>query len=176
MQAIKLALTGKAGSGKSTIAKRLESYGFVSLSFAHKLKQVCRELYPQLMEGDKSTYRGLMQKFGDATREIDQFVWLKQVANELDNEHKGTPRIVVTDVRYANEYLMLQSRGYKMIKIVRPDKLRAEAGYNVNDNHRSENELDYVSDNGWDLIIHNPFTYPFDSAFDYLLDVFGIDE
>jgi len=176
---VKLALSSKAGCGKSTIAERLvKSYGFIELSFAEKLKQICLNLFPELMTGDsnKNNSRWILQKFGTDCREIDQFVWIKPVLQQLDNEYKNVPRIVVSDLRYLNEYLVLKSRGFKLVRIERPRETRKKYGYNVDDMHGSETELDYIHNDGWDLVVDNRFEYPFTEALDFIIDAFRLDE
>jgi len=177
MLPVKLAFSAKAGSGKSVISERLiKSYGFIQLSFADKLKDVCRELFPELMNKHKNDYRWVLQKFGASCREIDQFVWIKPVLQQLDNEYKNVPRIVVSDLRYLNEYLVLKSRGFKLVRIERPRETRKKYGYNVDDMHGSETELDYIHNDGWDLVVDNRFEYPFTEALDFIIDAFRLDE
>lgn len=171
---MKISLSGHAGCGKSTIAKALEKdYGFRIFSFASKLKELCNDLFPEKMHGNKNEYRGLLQKVGtDLLRTVDQDVWVKYLVRQIRNN--GKPNKVVDDTRFLNELMTLKREGFKLVRVERDKELLREAGYNVDDKHISETQLDLVPFEWWDLIIYNNFEYPFEEAVEILVKHFGV--
>lgn len=125
-KSIIIGLCGRAGSGKSTIAKFLSiKYGFVEFSFAKKLKEVVsvisgfdgdflggtvsrqsRETVKDNVFG--MTARELLQKVGMLFR--DHFCadfWVKLLMADIlkyTTFHKN-PRIVISDCRFENEIM-----------------------------------------------------------------------
>lgn len=96
-----IGLIGKAGAGKSTAAAHLvESFGFVELTMAGPLKDLCAKFFgwerdrlneltykeeqdPKLPDG--WTRRRVLQHVGtECFREIDPDVWVKQVLRRMD--------------------------------------------------------------------------------------------
>lgn len=143
-----IALLGKAGSGKTELAKSIEDT-HVKLSFATPVKELSVELYNKTAEflgvdsranieqfyskTTKPYFRILMQVVGTeiGRQYFGEHVWVDALrpAIEYHIEH-GNP-IVVDDVRFTNEYTMLSSYGFKMVLINRP---------NIGDSkHSSEN-------------------------------------
>lgn len=175
MNKIWLGLSSKAGAGKSTIRKALvKDYGFLHFTFAKRLKEICKELFPELIIQDKNTYRWVLQKFGtEYCRQIKNNVWVDIVAKQIER-HKDYPKIIVDDVRFFNEYLALQRFGFKMIRVVRSDFLREAAGYNVKDRHASECQLDDLPAKWWDLILYCDWEYPFKEAVQEVVSHFGV--
>ena len=138
---MRIALTGRAGSGKTTIAEYLEkNLGFQRYSFAGALKDIARELF--FME-DKN--RALLQGIGDKMRDLDPHVWVRYVITQV--EYEGHDDVVIDDLRYINEALWLRAHNFVIIRLVGRawDLPEGEAG------HQSETELetiqsDYVID------------------------------
>ena len=106
-----VAITGKAGSGKSTMADFLVStYGFKKYSFAAAVKDVARELF-SMVEKDRS----LLQKIGDGMRQIDPDVWIDYTMNRIIAE--GIEDVVIDDLRYLNEAQILKLHGFTIIRL-----------------------------------------------------------
>lgn len=157
-----IGLSGKAGSGKTTIAKDLVGqYGFQRYSFATKLKEICGEMYPDLIKKPKEEIRELYQNIGIGFREAklpeSKDVWVRYVLNQT----AGLRRVVVDDVRFKNEMGALRNAGFQIIRIDRDKELRKNFGYNVDDPHSSETELDNAD---FDLVIQNDYKHPFPQA------------
>lgn len=169
---IYVALSGKAGCGKSTIAKQLvDQYGFVRYSFAAKVKGVCYELFPEIMEKPKEEHRWLLQIFGtEMCRSIDPLVWVKYLLRRVTDE--SYRKAVVDDCRFLNEFTALKELGFIMVRIERDKELLRKWGYNVDDLHPSEIELDNAVFN---IVIQNDGPYPFDEAVEELIADLGLE-
>lgn len=152
-----LGLCGYPGSGKDAIAAHLVSqHGFTRMAFADPMRAAllaldpwvdvpestkCRKL-SELIEWHGWDYvkreypdvRTYLQRMGtEAGRDIHgQDCWLKLAAKSIDK----ASRVVVTDVRFANEVEFLRQRGAKFIRVTRP-------GVGPVNNHTSE-QLDYT--------------------------------
>lgn len=159
-------LTGRAGSGKSTVASRLvATYGFREVALAGPLKEfvfnLCNEFFkfvtldhfhdPHLKNeplddaltfaGGPSTPRRILQLVGtEVFRElVGEHVWVMVAVERV----LRMSRVVISDVRFENEAKdlrhMLACRGYhvKLIRIVRPSLLRSGVH-----EHASERDID----------------------------------
>jgi hypothetical protein len=152
-----IGIIGKARSGKDTAAQHLVAeHGFMRLAFADPLKAMALNTNPYVPTGygvtvrlqtliadvgweyAKDNYpevRRYLQSLGESIRGEDSNFWVDSMRRKLNN---ATARVVVTDVRYRNEAYMLRSRGFALVRIVRPERLSlGEAA-----KHPSETELD----------------------------------
>lgn len=127
-----IALTGSAGSGKSTAAEYLTRYGFVRTKFAGPLKAMCRAigLNNRHIEGDLKqkpmpllqgkTPREFMQLLGtEFGRDLigDRFwidLWLATAKDVLE---VGGGRVVVDDCRFPNEADAVRRVGGLIVKL-----------------------------------------------------------
>ena len=115
MDKLKVAITGKMGSGKSSLSKIIQDLedAYVT-SFSSIIRRVVQEL-------DLTPTRTLLQETGDFFRKFDNDVW----TNALLKEIQGMNRIIVIDgIRYEFERNKLVSNGFKIIKIISSDELR----------------------------------------------------
>lgn len=161
-----LGLGYKARSGKDTFAGLLARYGFRSLAFADPLKSAARELFglsgTQLFGDAKElvdefwglTPRNIMQRLGTEAmrREFGDDFWVRALRRRIDTQESNVGREllwVITDVRFINEAVAVQSWGGKVLRIDRPGA-RARGGVT---GHASETELD--SWTGWDGCVEN---------------------
>lgn len=173
MKKLWIAFSGKAGCGKTTIAKNLvQKHGFTRLSFATRLKEISNELFPKIMSKKKEEFRPTLQLFGCFCRLIETTCWINPILLQL--ERIGHKRIVIDDVRFLNEFDGLRYLGFKLIRVSRSKALRRTWGYNVNDPHPSERELDHVTT--WDLKLGNNGKYPFLNATRRLEIFLGLTE
>jgi len=148
-----LAIIGKAGSGKTTLAQAIKGplgLSYTHLSFAYNLKQIATRLW-----GNSAILnRGLMQDLGIKMREIDEDVWCNALIAEIHNMNDGSfvePRIVIDDCRFENEYDALKAEGFVFVRCVCPepvrvDRLRAIGKYQTYEQllHISEVALDHI--------------------------------
>jgi len=111
MMPLKIGLTGKARSGKDTVANYLvEQYYFRRVAFGDALKKYVSEIFPDLANENKP--RALLQRFGQSMREFDEDVWIKHALNQANG-----PNVVISDVRQPNEYRRLKELGYVIIRV-----------------------------------------------------------
>ena len=171
-----IGFSGKAGCGKSTIAKGLiEGYEFIRLSFAAELKSLCMKYFPSLMAEHKEQYRKLLQWVGDGFRQWNSNVWVNFVIQEVNHHliaHPAhAPRIVIDDLRYKNEFWSLENLGFLLVRVERDPALREKWGYNVNDTHISEVDLD---DLDFHMYVLNNWEYPFEEAVQEVIERVGL--
>jgi hypothetical protein len=164
-----IALIGKARSGKDTAAGFLvRERAYTRVAFADPLKEMALSIDPLVparerlihvrlsalvrdvgWEYAKDHYpevRSVLQRIGQTQREFDADYWVNVAARKIAGAEAWNLPVVVTDVRYLNEAVMLRARGFKMIRIIRPrigvTTKEARAAM-----HASENELnDYPTD------------------------------
>lgn len=150
-------------SGKDTFADYLcENYGYVKYSFAGPLKKICAELFmltdAQLNSKQKDRYdyrwkvtpRTLFQKIGSEIfrdtlpnvipeLNIKNNFWVRRFELWYHNYMNENPdgKIVVSDVRFTNEFNSIKNFNGVIIKINRDIKLY--------DEHVSEQNLKTIS-------------------------------
>ena len=155
---MRIAITGKMCSGKSTLAKYICSLDdrYEIHSFGQKVKDVASDLF-QMDPLHKD--RTLLTSIGTKMREIDPDVWTKYIINKTKNLQFG----IVDDLRYQNEYDYLVDNNFKIIQMnVSPElqeqRLKKVYPLNYQDhlnnrNHPSELNTFQWRNNGPDLII-----------------------
>ena len=154
---VKIAITGKMCSGKTTIAKYImeKNNNFIKLSFADKVKELASDLFDM-----KEKDRYLLQSIGTKMREIKEDVWASYTVKKANNFNF----VVIDDLRYKNEFNKIKESNFIIIKlnisknlqINRLKKLYKNSWQNHIDNlnHQSELELDNIDDKNFDLIIN----------------------
>ena len=152
-----IALTGAAGSGKSTVAKHLSNkrIPFVRTKFSGTLKKMLMQIpnvtidmiegelkeEPQELFGGK-TPREVMQTLGTewGRDSVYSKIWLDSWERSICD----LTYVVVEDLRYLNEAELVKNRGGEIWRIKRPD-------YQCN-GHISETEMEGIDP---DLTIRN---------------------
>lgn len=131
-----VALTGKAGSGKTTVANYLLKHGFkYKYSFADGVKEVARKYF-----GMKKKDRRLLQQIGtEHFRTIDKDVWIKYVWSDVALNILCGDALVIDDLRFSNEAKACREAGFVLIKLERPDYTDWEA-----EGHASETVLEQI--------------------------------
>lgn len=103
-----VAVAGFARTGKDTVGQFLVEKGYQRVAFADKLKEEAVELgilSPNYTEEEKVSKRDLLVGLGKERREQDGDYWLKAALSQMNRDG----RYVVTDTRYINEVLGLES-------------------------------------------------------------------
>ena len=107
----RIAICGRMCAGKTTLASNLEwDHGFKRLSFAEPIKRYAGEIF-----GMTGKDRALIQDFGQKMREIDNQVWIKLMERKLDSH--PDQRVVIDDVRFWDEFLMLRDRKFLLVRL-----------------------------------------------------------
>lgn len=158
-----IGLSGKRGSGKDELSKKLAPLGWERVSFADELKHKIREEFNLTTEqtdgklketpcgykneaGVELTPRDIMTLCGKYYRSVDSMFWVKQAFKRvslLDSQYCNigdvVKKIVVTDVRFTNEVEFLKSHGAHIIRISRLPELNI---YKTQINDYTETSLD----------------------------------
>lgn len=151
-----IGLTGTMGSGKSTVAEVLvREYGFVEVSFAAPIYAMVsalsgvpldrlrdREIKETPIPGlCNFTPRKLLQTLGTewARDTLDTDFWINIARDEIGRNLDEGNSVVVADVRFGNEALMIRDLLGEVWRVVRPDN-----PYVTNTAHQSELGLDYA--------------------------------
>jgi hypothetical protein len=141
-----IGFAGKAGAGKTTAAKTFAwGHGYTVGSFAYRMKLAISDMFDvpfEILTADASvkaqtderygmSYRRIMQKFGDCTR--DRFGWDIWIKVFWEANKHNLP-LVIDDVRFDGEAESIRARGGVVIELVRP-------GLDATDKHHSEDGL-----------------------------------
>lgn len=173
----KIAITGKANSGKNTLSrmivkqiKKQEEYHVYTkyFSFATPIKRMASIMFPELpskffyssskfrneiipnafKDGNPLTVRQLLIDLGtELGRSYNENIWINAFDHELNLAIKTNRLIIVTDVRFENEFEYLKKKGFYQIKLNRHSQNSI--------NHISETNQDSISDNKYDFIVDN---------------------
>jgi dephospho-CoA kinase len=162
---VKIALTGKIRSGKSTVSNHLcIRHSFNEVAFGDALKKNAHATFPWVSEFSKP--RALYQQFGQLMRQIEPDVWIKHaelaVKGAIDfrvNTGSEKMGVVITDLRQPNEYEWCRNNGYTIIRVTAPDEDRIARAKLAGDDfteadleHETESHIDGFA---VDYEIHN---------------------
>lgn len=177
----KIAITGKANTGKNTLSRMLVKQlrlhtkqphmSAKYLAFADPIKEMIRDMYPSLPKkflygsskyrnemipgafknGVPLTVRQLLIDLGtEVGRAYNPIVWLDNFDFRFDlNRYHQI--MVVTDVRFRNEFEHLRKQGFYQIRLYRNTTAPGST-------HVSETNQDSINDNEFDYIIHNDYS------------------
>ena len=138
-EVIKIAFTGKAGSGKDFLANFLmEKYNFHRLSFSDQLKKIAKTTFPWMNldypPEQKSkplnfnTGYEIITKsprdiwmFFNQLKTIEQNIFVRMLSQEYQDTIKKFNRIVITDIRFWNEFNFCMKHDFFIIGI-KPNK------------------------------------------------------
>jgi hypothetical protein len=170
----KIGLSGKKGSGKSTLSDHLcKTYDFTELSFAEPLKKLVLDIFqidPKYVY-DPDYKEVIIEELGVSGRELLQVigtelfrvslnthlpqlkliggsVWIHSLVKRME---KVKSNIVVSDCRFDDEYTELKNQGFKVFKIVRDSKDSDNSGSKLTTTQQHKSELGCKSDS----IIYN---------------------
>jgi hypothetical protein len=189
----KIALTGKANSGKNTVSKLIYEElsntvfaaqthtsngwnyqttnfnGMEFIAFADPIKEMIRLMFPQIKynflygpskyraeyvpgafkDGKPVTIRELLQDLGTGVgRGYKETIWLDAFDHTFAKaQKKNKSLVIVTDVRFRNEFDHLKKLGFYQIRLLRDSHLHST--------HISETNQDTIKDSEYDYVLHN---------------------
>lgn len=136
-----IGITGAFGSGKSTAADFLKSFGFTGISLAQFLEEELRN------QGEKKITRKLLQDLGNEWRERYGAEILAKKALALISE-KGMQKVVIEGFRNISEISEFRKqRNFKLIGVVVNRRIRFERLKKINRREKLNWELFNKLDN-----------------------------
>lgn len=156
---MKIALSGKIGSGKSHLASLFQgAYGGERLSFADPVKDMFEKHEKvSLMFKSKRDY---CQALGHGLREWNHGVWVDIMVDRLSRLRSDIA--IIDDVRYPNELEALEEMGFKVIRVVNRETDRLK---HISERDRGATVQSLVHPGELALDNHN-FTYTFWNYYD----------
>lgn len=176
----KIAISGKANSGKNTIAELIGQrfgYAFRVFAFADPMKKMIMAMLPQTdtdilwgpshlrmtqIPNSTLTYRHLLLDIGKLGRGYDPNIWVNATIHMVreyveDKPHEiraDNQRIaLIADVRFKNELKAVREDGFLIIRVVRPNAFSTTTSTDI-----SEVDLDDVPNSEFDVILANDGT------------------
>jgi hypothetical protein len=144
---MKIAITGKMCSGKSSIANFLVEGDnrFKIYSFGKKVKDVAKDLFDM-----KEKDRTLLVSIGTKMREINPDVWVNYVIKQTEKQ----THCIVDDLRYQNEYEALSKAGFKIIQLkldpqIQENRIKQVYPNNFEDHLKNINHISEKNDFQW---------------------------
>lgn len=172
----KIAICGKANSGKNTLSKMLSRHmptyrNVAKFAFADPIKEMIHIMFPNIprnklygsskfrseaipgafKDGQPLTIRQLLLDLGTGVgRSYQESIWLNNFDNRLEKAYKNpnNKMVIVTDVRFRNEFDHLKNKEFFMIKLYRNSD-----GPIIN--HVSETNQDSILDSEFDYVLDN---------------------
>lgn len=174
----KIAICGKANSGKDTVSRFMlkelrRQFGdkkltHKSIAFAGPIKAMIRTMFPTIPEdyltgssekrlsvipgafkdGQPLTVRRLLTDLGtDIGRAYKETIWLDAFDYAFE-QASNKDVVIVTDVRFRNEFDHLKKLGFYQIRLLRGETVS-------NSNHASEIEQDTIKNEEFDFVLEN---------------------
>lgn len=173
----KIALCGKANSGKNTAANLLldhlteeRNVSFcTTMAFADPIKEMIKIMFPHVKkkhlygsssfrntlikgaidkQGNPLTIRQALIEVGTGMgRAMNNSIWLDVFDHRFANAQKRNDAVVVTDVRFPNEFEHLRNQGFFLIKIIR------DSGNAIN--HATETTQDTIPLSDFHYVLKN---------------------
>ena len=170
---ISIALSGKARSGKDTVAKMFANLLSESKprieALANPMKQIIEIMFPGSSKeclygaselrasvisnnytdkhGKPLTYRQALLDMGAFARRYNEDIWLHCL---LEGVKKDTNATIVSDIRRKNEFNFFKKHNFTMIRVVRDTYTRID--------DLSETEQDLITNDEFSFIIDNNST------------------
>ena len=107
-------------AGKSTAAKLT---GGLIYSFATPIKHMAELLYAEYGYGIRDYYelRDLHIAIGQGLKQRDPDIWVRIMSKEIEDFPEYS-LMVIDDLRFPNEYVMLKDKGAKIVRITNPER------------------------------------------------------
>lgn len=155
-------IIGKLNSGKDTIADLLEKKDYDRRAFADPVKLLVQEMFDipdDVLWGPSGNRTGevrqMLQQLGtDYARKFRPNIWVDKAAAFIELARKNSSKgVVVPDVRYLNEGVMLRDKNAILVRVVRPGSGSHET--EKANAHSSETESAQIPDDWVDYTMVN---------------------
>lgn len=141
------AISGKAGTGKTTFAARLieacaeRSVPAVCVAFGDALKAEVFDLYG--IEKNMVGGREVLVRHGEERRVADPDYWIRPVVERVRLAHVSGLVVVIDDVRFLREYAWALSVGLVTVRMVASEEWRWQklTGQGLNGGHAYSKEV-----------------------------------
>lgn len=173
----KIAISGKANSGKNTIASmfveilKSDNSKEKIVALADPMKRIVKIMFPEALDdclygpselrsniisekfidknGKPLTYRQALIDLGAFGRQYNSDIWLNSLVEDA-NKSNDIDTYIASDIRYCNEFYYLKNADFIMIRILRNDCMKIDDS--------SETEQDLIPNYDFDFIINNDQT------------------
>lgn len=175
----KIAISGKAKSGKNTAAKIIESklseklqrsINCATVAFADPMKHMIKTMCPNVSydvlfgsselrntpvngmldeRGNPVTVRQLLIDLGSMARKYNPNTWIDNFHHRFAHIKDQSDLVILTDCRFQNEFDYLKSQGYYLVRIKRQTDTFIL--------HESETQQDGIADDEFDFVIDNNY-------------------
>jgi hypothetical protein len=165
------AFSGKIGSGRNYIANnymfdyfRKLNKNVLFISFAEYLKILChvkdRILYERLFKTKDEESRRSLHRRGTLERKDNENIFIEVVKCKIRSaiENKTTDIIIITDLRFKNEFSFLKNLGAVLFRINSPDRTYFKI---MSENNNDKDKVSIVSSHISEVDLDN-YTNQFD--------------
>lgn len=121
----RIAIVGRFRSGKNTFADYItDNFGHVQFAFGNGITEVINQYFPEAFANGKP--RKHYQVIGQSFRELDENIWVNKALEELETHWNtfGDYPVIITDLRQLNEYKVMKSLGFTVIKVEAEEEVR----------------------------------------------------
>lgn len=174
-----IAITGKANTGKNTLAKLLSKEiksrctkwdGVRYIAFADSIKMIVLTMFPSIpkkhlfgssnfrgeiipdafKDGKPLTIRMALTDIGEGFKKYNSKIWINNFS-KIFNKSFDKTLVICTDVRFREEFNYLKQLGFYQIKLIR----ETQNTNKIDTLHISETNQDDIKDDEFDFIINN---------------------
>lgn len=171
----KIAISGKANSGKDTFCQLLSRKltpiydDSAIIAFADPIKEIGRQMFPHIShqkffgpsykrnseitgaidsKGNPLTIRTLLQEIGEGSKKYNPKIWINCFDKALQKAEKSNKKLVIaSDLRFVDEFNYLKEKDFIVIRIIRNS--------NSTISHVSETQQDQIKNDEFDLVVQN---------------------
>lgn len=160
-----IAICGPAGSGKDTVAKMVEPWGYEHAALADPMKRFCQEVFgwdyarlwgpsecrnaPDPRWGGLTARKALQTLGTEWGRTMHPDLWLRYAL-------RPGPQRVFSDLRFKNEVQAFRDAGAFLVRLYRPGSDGGLTGSQLL--HPSETEMQTIPDSAFHWVIQNDGT------------------